>query len=65
MTSPQNQPEQLSGNKADGFDDSLMTTQRTRALLCSAVVELLVAPQQGSGDENKRELTSEDKSCEV
>ena len=52
MTSPQNQLEQLSGSKADGFDDSLATTQRGRALLCSAMVELLVAPQQGSGDES-------------
>ena len=65
MTSPQNQPEQLSGSKADGFDDSLTTTQRDRAPLRGAMSELLVAPQQGSGDENKRELPSEDKSYKV
>ncbi len=53
MTSPQNQAEQLSGSKSGGCADSLTSTQRGRALLCSAMVELLVAPQQGSGDESE------------
>ena len=63
MTSPQNQQEQLSGSSGEACGLTTTSTQRERALLCSAVVELLVAPQQGSGDENKRELPSEGKSC--
>ena len=40
MTSPQNQLEQLSGSKVAGAADSLTTTQRARALLRRAMVEL-------------------------
>lgn len=53
MTSPQNQQEQLSGSKAGGCAGSLTTTQRDRAPLRGAMWELLVAPQQGSGDESE------------
>ena len=53
MTLPQNQQEQLSGSKAGGCASSLTTTQRDRAPLCGATGELLVAPQQGSGDESE------------
>ena len=58
MTSPQNQQEQLSGSNSEQDFDRVTTTQRARALLCSAMGELLVAPQQGSGDENKCEARS-------
>ena len=57
MTSPQNQPEQLSGSKVASAADSLTTIQRTQASLRGATSELLVAPQQGSGDENKCDST--------
>ena len=53
MTSHQNQLEQLSGSKAVGAAASLTTTQRTRASLRVAMSELLVATQQGSGDESE------------
>ena len=65
MTSPQNQLEQLSGSSGEAYGLTTTSTQRDRALLRRAMVELLVAPQQGSGDENERELPSEDKPCEV
>ena len=58
MTSPQNQAEQLSGSKAGGCAGSLTTTQRTQAPRGGATSELLVAPQQGSGDESEREARS-------
>ena len=53
MTSPQNQQEQLSGSSSRGGAARTMTTQRTRAPRSGATSELLVAPQQGSGDENE------------
>ena len=65
MTSPQNQAEQLSGSSLAYVGREATPTQRGRALLCSAMGELLVAPQQGSGDENERELPGKDKLCEV
>ena len=65
MTSHQNQQEQLSGSSGEAYGLTATSTQRARAPLCGSMVELLVAPQQGSGDENERELPSEDKPCEV
>ena len=61
MTSPQNQPEQLSGSSGEVYGLTTTSTQRTQAPRGGATSELLVAPQQGSGDENERELPSEDK----
>ena len=58
MTSPQNQQEQLSGSSGEAHGLTTTSTQRGRALLCSAMSELLVAPQQGSGDESEREARS-------
>ena len=52
MTSHQNQQEQLSGSSLAHVSREATTTQRERALLRSAMGELLVAPQQGSGDES-------------
>lgn len=53
MTSPQNQPEQLSGSSGEACGLTTTSTQRTRASLRVATSELLVAPQQGSGDESE------------
>ena len=65
MTSPQNQQEQLSGSSLAHVGREATPTQQAQALLRRAMVELLVDPQQGSGDENERKLPSEDKPCEV
>ena len=65
MTSPQNQQEQLSGSSLAHVGREATTNQQTQAPRGGATSELLVAPQQGSGDENERELPSEDKLCEV
>lgn len=53
MTSPQNQAEQLSGSSLTPVGREATSTQRTRASLREATSELLVAPQQGSGDESE------------
>ena len=52
MTSHQNQQEQLSGSSGEAYGLTATSTQRARAPLCGSMVELLVAPQQGSGDES-------------
>ena len=53
MTSPQNQAEQLSGSSLAHVGHEATPTQRERAPRGGATSELLVAPQQGSGDESE------------
>lgn len=53
MTSPQNQAEQLSGSSGEAYGLTTTSTQRDRAPLRGATSELMVAPQQGSGDESE------------
>ena len=53
MTSPQNQAEQLSGSSLTPVGREATPTQRTQAPQGRATSELLVSPQQGSGDERE------------